>query len=176
MRQICAALLLAGVIGALAAGPGSTGDASAWSSPQNAVVDDESVPTFRLPGLFGRRVDSTAYAGEPFVINFWRSDCRPCRKEFPLLGDIAQSGKVTVIGVNVQDIPSDARAFVRSQESEWTHGVDSRGDTARAFKVHGLPQTFFVAADGTVRQRIFGELSRADVRTGLRSIAVRSRT
>ena len=128
-------------------------------------------PGFRLPGL--RRGTVTLPPGRPAVVNFWASWCNPCRKEFPLLGRAqrryAEAG-LEVIGVSYRDIADDARRFVAQEDAEWAFARDPDGRLAAAYGVRGIPQTFFVAADGTLVSRIFGFTTYADLRAEIRKI------
>src|SRR5207249_8174100 len=51
-------------------------------SPQPA---GGKAPSFALASTEGGTVSLASLAGKPLVINFWRSDCPPCRAEMPLL-------------------------------------------------------------------------------------------
>ncbi|MEI8001515.1 MAG: TlpA disulfide reductase family protein [Actinomycetes bacterium] len=137
------------------------------------VVEGEALPGFTVPGLDGGGVSLEALRGRPVIVNFWASWCNPCRKEFPLLRDALRrhrSQHLSVIGLSFRDIPSDGRAFARSQHATWPLGRDDRGVVAQAYGVAAVPQTFFVDASGVLRSRVFGLGSRADLDREIRKI------
>src|SRR5918998_6562125 len=78
--------------------------------------DREPAPEIELPNLDGEGSGSLAdYRGHVVVLNFWASWCDPCRDESPLLQrwhERLAKQDATVLGVDVQDISADARAFV----------------------------------------------------------------
>jgi cytochrome c biogenesis protein CcmG/thiol:disulfide interchange protein DsbE len=106
-------------------------------------------------------------------LNFWASWCHPCRKEFPLLADARTKYKgddLEVIGVTFDDIPADSRNFVKDQNAKWTFARDNRGAVAKEFGVRAVPQTYFIDADGTIRDRVFGITSAKDLDQALQKI------
>ena len=66
-----------------------------------------------LSDIDGHRfVHLADYAGGAVVVNFWSSDCPPCRAEMPVLALVAQAHQqVQFLGVAVDD-RSKARAFL----------------------------------------------------------------
>jgi cytochrome c biogenesis protein CcmG/thiol:disulfide interchange protein DsbE len=129
----------------------------------------ELAPTFTVPKLSGDgEVRLADHRGRVVVVNFWRSDCTPCRKEFPVLAAVAARGDADVIGLSTDAVPDDARQFARDERAEWPLGLDQDLTVAEAFGLRTwLPQTFFVRADGTVAYRIYGRLDEKLVRQGL---------
>jgi cytochrome c biogenesis protein CcmG/thiol:disulfide interchange protein DsbE len=130
------------------------------------VTVGEQVPDFSLPGLNGGCVHLSDFHGQPLVVNFWASWCHPCRVEFPLLADArdryADRG-VEVIGIDFRDIASDARAFAEEKRATWPLVIDEHNIVAKAFRVPPIPQTFFVARDGTLVSHVYGLTSARDL-------------
>jgi cytochrome c biogenesis protein CcmG/thiol:disulfide interchange protein DsbE len=94
------------------------------------------------------------------LVNFWASWCAPCRVEHPLLTEIAVSG-VPVIGVNYKDAPANALAFLAELGDPFVSiGADASGHTGLDWGIYGVPETFVVAADGTVLLRHPGPITR----------------
>jgi cytochrome c biogenesis protein CcmG/thiol:disulfide interchange protein DsbE len=133
----------------------------------------EPAPVFTVPELSGDgEVRLADFRGRPVVVNFWRSDCTPCRDEFPVLARAAARGDAVVVGISTDAIPEDARRFAREERAEWPLALDEDLTVAKAFGLSvSLPQTFFVRADGSVAYRIYGRLDEKLVREGLRATA-----
>jgi len=133
-----------------------------------------TAPDFALAKLSGNgTVRLSDYRGQPVIVNFWASWCHPCRKEFPLLADARVKYKgddLQVIGVSYDDIPSDARQFVKDKQATWTFARDDRGAVAKEYGVRAVPQTYFIDADGTIRERVFGITSAEDLDQTLKKI------
>ena len=107
------------------------------------------------------------------VVNFWASWCVPCRQEMPALEEVSQAyaeaGKpVTVIGVDASDVRSEAAKFLAEVGVTYPTVYDQqglRGGVAASWSVTGLPQTWFVARDGSRAGRIGGRLTVDDLRS-----------
>jgi cytochrome c biogenesis protein CcmG/thiol:disulfide interchange protein DsbE len=164
---------------------GSDDDGSnATSTNPNGMLDDlgadtglepgATAPDFALAKLSGDgTVRLSDHRGRPVVVNFWASWCHPCRKEFPLLAAARTKYKadgLQIIGVTYNDIPSDSRRFVKDQGAKWTFARDNRGAVAKEYAVRAVPQTFFIDADGTIRERVFGITSAKDLDQTLKKI------
>ena len=97
--------------------------------------------------------------GTPLVLNFWASWCDPCRAEAERLERAWQdSGRdeVLFLGLDAQDAREDARDFISQFGLTFPHVRDPGNDTQRAWGVTGLPETFFLAADGRVVGHVIG--------------------
>jgi len=117
--------------------------------------DREPAPELELPWLGRAGTGSLAdYRGRVVVLNFWASWCEPCRSESPLLERwhrrISRGGRATVLGIDGQDVSSDARAFVREYELTYPMLHDGPGDLREPFGVLGYPETFVIDPRGRV--------------------------
>jgi cytochrome c biogenesis protein CcmG/thiol:disulfide interchange protein DsbE len=119
------------------------------------------------------QADLDALRGRVVVVNFWASWCVPCREEMPALEEVsrdyAEAGKpVTVIGVDASDVRSAAAEFLDEVGVTYPTVYDQqglRGGVAASWTVTGLPQTWFVARDGSRAGRIAGRLTVEDLRS-----------
>jgi peroxiredoxin len=138
----------------------------ASESATDVVRPGDAAPTFSLPTLDGGTVDTAAFDGRPYIVTFWGSWCIPCRKEMPLLQEVfdEHDGDVPVIGVTFRDPESESREFAAEYDITFPLAPDDGIRVARAFGVlGGVPQTFFVGADGVVRDRVAGITSRDEL-------------
>jgi cytochrome c biogenesis protein CcmG/thiol:disulfide interchange protein DsbE len=121
----------------------------------------QAAPDFSLPTLDGGHVQLSDFRGKPVVLNFWASWCTPCRQEFPLLRErVASDAHVALVGVNTQDfVESDGRSFARDQHASWPNGFDRDEAVRRGYGVTGLPETFFIDADGVIRSHVIQGLT-----------------
>jgi len=130
-------------------------------------VDARSVPEFDLPLFDGSALKASELRGKVTVINFWSSWCVPCQREMTLLSRLAKEYEgqdVTFVGVALWDSRGDAEAFFNRYGAGYRAGIDERGAIAIDLGVGGLPETFFVAPDGTIRRKWLGELNEVQVR------------
>ncbi len=96
--------------------------------------------TFRLSDQRGKIV----------LLNFWASWCGPCRAEMPLLTTArgALGDDVVMVGVNVWDTESDARAFLETYQVNYPTGPDSSEKIGVDYGVSGVPETYVIDAEG----------------------------
>jgi thiol-disulfide isomerase/thioredoxin len=131
-----------------------------------------AAPPFRLHSLSGHGTVSLAsYRGKAVVLNFWASDCIPCKQEMPRLENAAKrwsSKPVAVVGIDVVDSRSAARAFARKHGVTYAIGFDRLGDTAAPYGVLATPTTFFIDKRGLIVKRILGPVSDRDLETQIR--------
>ncbi len=177
MRRVLSPIPLA-VLATLAALVALLAYGLVQNEPDNSFEDAaargerEPAPDFELPRLEGSGEQSLAdYRGQVVVLNFWASWCEPCRTESPLLErwhrKISQGGRGTVLGIDGQDVSSDAREFVRDFELSYPMLHDGPGDLREPFGVLGYPETFVIDARGRVaavrRGPVSDEFMRATV-------------
>jgi cytochrome c biogenesis protein CcmG/thiol:disulfide interchange protein DsbE len=99
------------------------------------------------------------------VVNFWASWCVPCRTELPSFQRVSRrlAGRpVTFVGVDASDQRDAAAAMLRRSGVTYATVYDRKGiygGIATRWSVTGLPQTWFVAKDGTRSLRVPRKMS-----------------
>jgi cytochrome c biogenesis protein CcmG/thiol:disulfide interchange protein DsbE len=147
---ICAVVALLALLGyGLASKQGSSGIDQAVARGER-----DPAPALRLSRLDGRGAQALAdYRGTVVVLNFWASWCDPCRSESPLLErwhrKLSKRGG-TVLGVDVRDVTSDARGFVRRYRLTYPMLRDREGGSQSDFGVVGYPESIVVDRRGRI--------------------------
>jgi cytochrome c biogenesis protein CcmG, thiol:disulfide interchange protein DsbE len=146
-------VVLVGLIALLVYGVAATGPDQ---SIERALASGERppAPQLELPRLDGRGEGSLDdYRGRVVVLNYWASWCEPCRTESPLLERwhrrLARE-RGTVLGIDVLDVTSDARAFVREFGLTYPQLRDPDGATQRSFGVVAYPETIVIDRAGRI--------------------------
>ena len=128
------------------------------------------VPAFALEPLEGLQAQgqpvpglaSEDLKGRVSVVNVWASWCGPCREEHPLLMELARDPSIRVVGINYKDNPENARRFLGNFGNPFAAvGTDPSGRAAIDWGVYGVPETFVIGPDGTIRHKHIGPLTPA---------------
>lgn len=120
----------------------------------------------------GETVDLTQLRGKPVVLNFWATWCGPCWEEHPVLvanARMLQPG-VQFLGVVFQDDEQKILNFLAQRGSSYPTVVDDRGKTAIAYGVGGIPETYFIDANGVIRAKHNGPMSTEILQANLRTV------
>lgn len=134
-------------------------------------------PDFRLATLGGEPFRLTGTRGSPVVLTFFASWCHPCEEELPLLeaAHDKQPHDFEVVAVSFEDLRRDTEAFVKRLGVKYPALVDGDNDVAHAYGVRGIPATFFIDANGVIRDRVHGITSRDALDKPLEALLRRSR-
>ncbi len=112
--------------------------------------------------------------GKPALINYWFSNCQPCKREMPALQDAfaKYSSQVNFVGINTQDSSEVASSFIEDLGIEYEILRDPNGESVVANGVSTFPTTFFVNAAGTIIKQIAGELTADDIASALKELGI----
>ena len=98
----------------------------------------------------------------PAIINVWGSWCAPCREEMPFLRELAATGKVQIIGIDVEEPNIEkGRKFVVNQGITWPNLYDRDGRTKSTFGM-GVPVTWYINSKSEVVHKHIGVLKSKD--------------
>lgn len=176
-------LVISGVLVALAVGlflwryHGTTAAVDSRTSEGSRITSGwrpvDHVPlapvSLSLPALEGAR------QGIPdqgtFLVNLWASWCGPCRQELPWLRQLAESGRVKVLGITRDNLRREALDAVDRYRLPYPNFRDVYGDFSASLSAvippRYLPSSFIVV-DGEVTWAHIGPFrSYADLRSSV---------
>ena len=113
----------------------------------------EMAPDFSLTTFDGQPYKLSELRGTVVVINFWASWCIPCEQEAPALENAWRHYKdkgVVFIGVDYVDTETEARAFMKRFDVTYPNGPDLGTAISQAYRIKGVPETYFVDKTGTL--------------------------
>ena len=98
--------------------------------------------------------------GKVWVLNVWASWCAPCREEHPLLVEFARRKIAPVYGLNYKDTRPAGMAFLTQLGNPYEASLfDGDGRIGIDYGVYGVPETFVVDKQGTIRFKHVGPLT-----------------
>ena len=167
-----AVIVLAALVSGILVARHGGGPAQATSAVHNSSAGLSIAGT---DPVTGRHVSLAAYAGKPIVLNVWGSWCPGCNDEAADLARFAATHpQVQVIGIDLQDSKSGARAFYRRWH--WKHPsiFDPNGDIAFRLGLQGTPTTFFLNRQHKIVAQVVGATNLAGFEQGLKEATSRA--
>ncbi|MGE5509225.1 MAG: TlpA family protein disulfide reductase [Chitinophagales bacterium] len=158
-------------------GEGPTSDTVTAAAPAEArPFEGYQAPELEVVDFSGKRVALSDLRGLPVYLNFWATWCQYCRQEMP---DIARAyrevggrtkGKVVFLLVDVGEAPEVVRKFATRSIPGLPVVLDMSGRTAQRYLIQGYPTSFFIDADGVIKDKVVGALDGPGLRTRLQDL------
>ena len=133
------------------------------------VKVNDVAPTFSVRDVAGKEFSLSDVVGETkkgsdkgVILSFFASWCVPCRSELPLINSHVDEFKkkgITVVLVNIKEDLATIHGLLEELKVDKPIVLSDRhGTVAEKYGVRALPSTYFIGADGRVKQIIFGEI------------------
>jgi len=108
------------------------------------------------------------FKNKTVIIGFWSSWCRPCRREFRVLSDMAQTHPDKMVLVMMSEDNDEDHAMDLSRSFPRLHNVyvtwDQRRVMQNFFQVFRYPGSIIIAPGGVAQRKIIGGISHDDER------------
>jgi cytochrome c biogenesis protein CcmG/thiol:disulfide interchange protein DsbE len=135
--------------------------------------DPHQLPSTMLHKKFPTLAEHNDWRGQVVVLNVFASWCLSCQIEHPQLMDISAHSKVLWVGLDYMDTPDSMQAFLAANGSPYQQIInDPDGKLAIDLGVYGVPETFVLDKQGTIRYRHAGPLTQALWQTEVKPLIV----
>ncbi len=102
-----------------------------------------------------QEISLTDLRGKVVVLNFWASWCVTCKDEAIEMEEAwrmyAPQGDVVFIGVDYVDTEPEARVYLKKYDITYPNGPDMGTKISQAFRISGVPETYFIDRNGVVQ-------------------------
>jgi cytochrome c biogenesis protein CcmG/thiol:disulfide interchange protein DsbE len=134
-----------------------------FAQPTETLQVGSPVPDFQLTALDGSSMSLSEQQGNVVVLNIFASWCDPCREEAAALEETwraYQNQGVQFFGIAYKDADSKAQAFLDEFGVTYPSTVEPENETARAYGVTGVPETFVIDQQGLLVRHFLGAITR----------------
>ena len=124
---------------------------SAWG-----VEEGDQAPVFDLRSIYADHpaISTASLKGKTVYIDFWASWCAPCLSSLPLYNDMYHKYKdqgLEIVAINVDNPIEDGLDFLLDTPLDFLIPADPDGEAAELFEVIGMPTSYLIEPDGTVK-------------------------
>ena len=123
-----------------------------------------TAPEFSLPDLFNEAtmISPSDMKGQTWLLNVWGTWCPECWREHDFLVQLGKYEGIPIIGLNWRDEKAAAKDFLAKKGNPFI-GVpfDPNSKAVIDWGVYGAPETFLIDAEGVIRVKHKGPLSRS---------------
>lgn len=91
--------------------------------------------------------------GDYVLLDLWASWCGPCKKYLPIVREVYDeySGKgLVVLGVNVNDDPEKAKAFIATSDMVWDVMITEGNTVTKLYNCSGIPSCYLISPEGII--------------------------
>jgi peroxiredoxin len=118
-------------------------------------------PDINLQGIDGATYQLSDLRGKAVIVNLWTSWCPPCKAEMPAMQKVFDTFKdqgFVILAVNAthQDTAAKAAQFAEDYDLSFPILLDFNGGVTTAYQIHSFPTSFFIDAEGLVKEIIIG--------------------
>ena len=129
---------------------------TAVSTSTWAVEEGDSAPIFDLPSIYADHpaISTASLEGKTVYVDFWASWCAPCLTSLPLYNDMYHKYKdqgLEIVAINVDNPIEDGLDFLLDTPLDFLIPADPDGEAAELFEVIGMPTSYLIEPDGTVK-------------------------
>jgi len=112
-------------------------------------------PNFTLYNLDGEEITLANLQGKIVMVNFWFASCAPCQQEMPYIQAVSDNWsdeELAILAINRIDSAGTIRSFMDSKGYTFPVLLDSVGAVHAYYDVSKWPTTFFIDAEGIIRE------------------------
>ena len=124
----------------------------------SSFSQNRTLPSVKVKNLKGSLVNIQTIEndGNPIVISFWATWCKPCKKELNTIAEVHEDWQeetgVKLVAISIDDSRSASKVkpYVNSSGWEYEIYLDPNRDLSRSLGVSTVPHTFLLDGKGNI--------------------------
>ena len=124
----------------------------------SSFSQNRTLPSVKVKNLKGSLVNIQTIEndGNPIVISFWATWCKPCKKELNTIAEVYEDWQdntgVKLVAISIDDSRSSSKVkpYVNSSGWEYEIYLDPNRDFSRSLGVSTVPHTFLLDGKGNI--------------------------
>lgn len=128
-------------------------------------------PDFTVTDLAGKQYKLSDYRGKNVMLVFWATWCPPCMMEIPHLISLRKAKRqddLAILAITYEP-PELVKKFAANKKLNYQVVLEQQNMPApfgviRIYKTSGIPASFFIKPDGTIKLATSGLLAEDDMR------------
>jgi len=106
-----------------------------------------------------------SFEAEFIIINLWASWCIPCQNEVEELKKISEKNNISVIGILVDDSPSNGKDFISKYKISYENILEEQESDLilSQFSWSGIPTTLVLDKNLTILHTLNGEVTAQEI-------------
>ena len=124
----------------------------------SSFSQNRTLPSVKVKNLKGSLVNIQTIEndGNPIVISFWATWCKPCKKELNTIAEVYEDWQdntgVKLVAISIDDSRSASKVkpYVNSSGWEYEIYLDPNRDLSRSLGVSTVPHTFLLDGKGNI--------------------------
>ena len=151
-------ILLTGLIGIAVLNASSSDEQTTTISDINNGIEVESLKQLNSINVDQIKTDF-------IILNLWASWCIPCQNEVDEMLKISKQSNTTVIGILVDDSPSNGREFIKVNKISYTNILEEEESdiVLSQFSWTGIPTTLVLDRNLIILHTLNGEITANEI-------------
>ena len=124
----------------------------------SSFSQNRTLPSVKVKNLKGSLVNIQTIEndGNPIVISFWATWCKPCKKELDNIAEVYEDWQdntgVKLVAISIDDSRSASKVKPSVNASGWEYEIylDPNRDLSRSLGVSTVPHTFLLDGNGNI--------------------------
>lgn len=130
-------------------------------------------PDFTVTDVDGKEVSLLDLLDKPAIINFWNSNCPPCKMEMPDFQEMYDEYKEDIQFIMIDTVgamgetKASGEAYIKEQEFTFPVYYDTSQDAIYTYGISAFPTTYFIDKDGYLIAGARGMIDKETLQMGI---------